>query len=182
MNRRLMMAQQNKGFELVYDAASGTLPKASDGWVFTSNGNTTTTVRNGYLKISGDGSWLQPRATLEIEKPQDLTKSKEVVVTVGNVYRFAVRYQITEPWFYIEDYARPMILVYTTFSTPLFKQETQIKYQTIKSVYNASTKTISYYLNDTLIFTETNSIPKKFKLEFFGEHFLEVSQITYKEW
>ena len=33
MNRRLMMAQQNKGFELVYNSASGTLP-TDQGWDF----------------------------------------------------------------------------------------------------------------------------------------------------
>lgn len=184
MNRRLMMAQQNKGFELVYDAASGELPQASDGWDFTLNGNTTATVQNGYLRVNGDGSHLYSRFRLTLNKTQNLNKSRSVTVKIGNVSNMSMAFRITDTYFFWECYPWGIISVYKTWGQNYIQIQgnTPVRNQTASIVYDAQTGITSFYRNDELLFSSKEPIPREFLLEMTGADYFEISQITYKEW
>lgn len=50
--RRMMMAQQNNGYELVYDVSSGTLPTDKNAWTLHKiSGTYAIAIREGYLKL-----------------------------------------------------------------------------------------------------------------------------------
>lgn len=182
--RRMMMLQQNKGFELVYDATSGKLPQANDGWDLTLNGNTTATVKNGYLRIAGDGSHLNPRFKLTLNKKQNLNKSRSVTVKIGDVTNTTIDFSITDTKYFLERYPRGTILIYKTWGQNYIQiqNDDSVGYQTVSIVYDAQTRVTSFYRNDKLLFASEEPIPKDFLLSISGAGYFEVSNITYKEW
>lgn len=84
MNRRLIMSQQNKGFELVYDAASGYFPDSDEKWTFLSSGYgnlNTRTIDNGLLYTNANhlGAFQRYRPTGHLQ-----AKRSEVIIEVDS--------------------------------------------------------------------------------------------------
>lgn len=182
MNRRRMTMLQNKGFELIYDASSGELPQTSNGWDIVNQG--TFSFDSRYLRIKGTGKYLQPLAGVTINKPQDLSKSREIAIIFGELNKCTVNFRITKPWFAVEVYPNQWALIWMdVFHHKLLRPiVVNIKDQTFKIVYDATAKVATYYMNDVLLYTENNAEAFDFALEVWGEGYGEISKITYKEW
>ena len=93
MNRRLMMGQQNKGFELVYNSSSGTLP-TEQGWKFeywiygqVHNKYGIQTMENNVLNVCV-GHVYENCSYVIADKP--IAKNCEISVTVDNTIGLTV--------------------------------------------------------------------------------------------
>lgn len=159
--RRLMMQQQNKGFELIYDAASGVLPTATNDWRRFANpwdnqfGNGTQKIVDGVLNLhNGHGYERQGYHPIE----HDYAINCEISVTFTNSLTANVIIHLTDG-----TNSAMGIINQNTFRVGVNDVAHYLrKYQTNITLKEVNTFRVvkkgnkaEYYLNDELLYTQT---------------------------
>ena len=151
MNRRLMMAQQNKGFELVYDAASGLLPTEC-GWKKTKDeSNATLKVVNGILEVIA-----QTPLYLSPDTEQSFTNcSLEVEYSISDMQGVTISMNKVEPSVSLSmsPFANNGIMVYQQWEKPLIRNEAIKVGVDYTAKLEKHGNLVSAFLNNELIYS-----------------------------
>ncbi len=149
--RRMMMAQQANGFELVYDAASGLLPTESGWKIVKDTGNAAVNISNGVLEI---------RTTSDLHLTPNTEQafsncSIEINFIVGALSSVTLLLTKTEPTVYmtISSWYGTGVMVWQDWDKPLAVKEAisiGVEY-TAKLEKNGNF--VSAYLNGELIYS-----------------------------
>ena len=211
MNRRLMMAQQQKGFELVYDAASGEFPDADKKWVYINTGwYSERKIENNLLYCSVDHLYSQQRY-----RPNGHFQAKrsEVIIEVENWSTYAwdsnngciLGVVLTDGTYYaacnLMDGKMCIGKVSgksTVAEGGIWANLKNIGYSfpqkfTFRMVFDSGMA--YYYIDDELMYTQTDFLDKTTiqgetisanemynTIRFGSCAFTYISKITYKEW
>lgn len=210
MNRRLMMAQQNKGFELVYDAASGELPSNTGQWTQTGSFK----IENGLLYTKNEGlyssSRIRPIGHLQADRSEIIVEIESwekynhngsslyqgVILALGlSDGTYYATCSLTEKQLCIGKVANRG----TISSAGIWANLKNIDYKapqkfTFRMVFDSGLA--YYYINDELLYTQTTLLDvstiqgdttltaaEMYNTVRFGQcSYVYVSKITYKEW